>query len=82
MDPADCERHNRHLKAKFDRIRKDEVAWEELYTEDAEVVLAAFGVVARYVARLWSVPVKKESRQGLSVLLPFGHSRTELLGRG
>lgn len=47
MDPADCERHNRHLKAKFDRIRKDEVAWEELYTEDAEVVLAAFGVVAR-----------------------------------
>jgi len=47
MDPADCERHNRLLRAKFDRMRKTEVLWEELYTEDADVVLAAFGVVAR-----------------------------------
>lgn len=42
-----CEAHNRRLQAKYDEIARKEVRYEALNTSDAEVVLVAYGSVAR-----------------------------------
>ena len=47
IDPHECDDHNRHLEEKYERIAKNEVRWEEKNTEDAEVVIAAYGTPAR-----------------------------------
>jgi 2-oxoglutarate ferredoxin oxidoreductase subunit alpha len=40
-------RHNLHLQEKYDRISKEEQRWESLDTEDAELVIVAYGTAAR-----------------------------------
>lgn len=47
IDPHECDDHNRHLEEKYEQIAKNEVRWEEKNTEDAEVVIAAYGTPAR-----------------------------------
>lgn len=39
--------HNLHLQEKYDRITADEVRWDTHRTEDAEVVVVAYGSAAR-----------------------------------
>jgi 2-oxoglutarate ferredoxin oxidoreductase subunit alpha len=39
--------HNMHLKKKYDLITANEQRWEEISTEDAEVVVVAYGTPAR-----------------------------------
>ena len=39
--------HNNELQATYDVIRKNEKMWEAYKTEDAEIVITAFGTVAR-----------------------------------
>ncbi len=43
------ERHNYALKAKYDRMAEREVMYEAYMTDDAELVLVAFGTAARIV---------------------------------
>ncbi len=45
--PEECEALNEKLKAKYDEISANEKIWEEYKLEDAEIVLTAFGTVAR-----------------------------------
>ena len=47
MDPEVCDEHNRHLDEKYAEIAKNEVRWEELECEDAELVITAYGTPAR-----------------------------------
>lgn len=47
IDAEDCERHNRKLDQKFDLISQRETRWENDRTEDAELVIAAYGTPAR-----------------------------------
>ena len=47
LDPAWMERHNEHLQAKYKTIREQEVRFEELFTEDADYLIVAFGSAAR-----------------------------------
>ena len=47
IDPDECDRHNQHLEAKYAEIQKNEIRWEELACEDAEVLLTAYGTPAR-----------------------------------
>jgi len=39
--------HNLHLREKYDRITADEVRWDTHKTDDAEVVVVAYGTAAR-----------------------------------
>lgn len=48
--PESFEKRNYALIEKYERIKKEEGKWQELYTEDAELVLVAYGTSAR-VAR-------------------------------
>ena len=47
MDPDECDRHNEHLREKYDLMEKNEVRWEEKECEDADVVITAYGTPAR-----------------------------------
>ena len=47
MGEGELERHNWNLKKKFDLITENEVRYEALHIEDADLVLVAFGVSAR-----------------------------------
>ena len=47
LDPEALNKHNFHLKAKYDQIARDEVRWEYYGDEEAEVMVTAFGTMAR-----------------------------------
>ena len=47
MDPETCDKHNEHLAEKFAEMEKNEVRWEEVQCEDADLVIAAYGTPAR-----------------------------------
>ena len=47
MDPVVCDRHNDHLAEKYAEMEKNEVRWEEVECEDAELVITAYGTPAR-----------------------------------
>ena len=43
--------HNAHLQAKYDRISADEMRWESYATEDAKVIVVAYGTASRIARR-------------------------------
>ena len=47
MDPDECDRHNEHLREKYDLMAKNELRYEEIQCDDAEVVITAYGTPAR-----------------------------------
>ncbi|VBB07901.1 pyruvate flavodoxin/ferredoxin oxidoreductase thiamine dip-bdg [Lucifera butyrica] len=47
LQPEKLEEHNIHLQKKFAQIAGREVRYEELYTEDAEIILVAYGITSR-----------------------------------
>ncbi len=47
IDAEDCENHNLRLEKKYEIIKRDEVRWEETLTEDAEIIVVAYGTPAR-----------------------------------
>ncbi len=47
IQAPDLEKHNIHLQAKYKTIRENETRWETYKTDDAELVLVAYGISAR-----------------------------------
>jgi len=47
LQTGPCEAHNRHLQDKYARMAEAEVRWQEYETEDADLILVAFGISAR-----------------------------------
>ena len=47
FDTTELEEHNKHLQKKYALIREQETRWEESNTEDAELVLVAYGITSR-----------------------------------
>lgn len=47
LDPEELEEHNRKLEAKWHEIERNETACEKYLTDDAEIVISAFGTVGR-----------------------------------
>ncbi len=85
LEPEQMEKLNLRLQAKLDEIRKAEVRWKEFNTEDAELLLVAYGTSGRvcYTA------MKQARAQGIKVgllrpitLWPFPSARlVELAGQ-
>ena len=81
----ECETRNIGLKAKFDEMEKNECRWEEINTEDADVILVAYGTPSR-IAQSAAEQLRK---QGLKVGLlrpitvwPFPYARLRELAEG
>ncbi len=71
LGASDLERLNLNLQAKLRRIADREVRWEETYTEDAQLLIVAFGTAAR-VSRTAIQRLRKEG-------LPAGLLRPQTL---
>lgn len=63
LQPEMLERHNIHLQKKYAEISASEVRYEELYSDDAELVLIAYGITSR-IARS---AVEKARNEGMKV---------------
>lgn len=59
LDPYDLEKHNLKLKAKYDEMIKNEQRYELINTEDADIVIVAYGTMAR-IARSAIETLKEE----------------------
>jgi pyruvate/2-oxoacid:ferredoxin oxidoreductase alpha subunit len=84
MSTKSMSNHNLALQAKYDRMEAEITDWEEVDTEDAELLLVAFGISARVsltaVQRLRSDGVKAGLLRP-KTLFPFPRKRLSELGK-
>ncbi|UCH61715.1 MAG: 3-methyl-2-oxobutanoate dehydrogenase subunit VorB [Fidelibacterota bacterium] len=74
IEPEQMERINVNLQEKYQRIKAEEVRWEEIQTEDAEILLVAYGLAARIGRRVVELAREAGRRVGLVrpiTLYPF-----------
>jgi len=75
--------HNKKLQAKYNKIKEEAVEIEEVETEDADILLVAFGISARICFSATKVLRKQGYKAGLlrpKTLFPFPESRLNELG--
>ncbi len=63
LDPVEEEEHNWKLMRKYERITREEVRWDTFLTEDAKMIVVAFGIAARIAKGA----IKRIREQGLKV---------------
>jgi 2-oxoisovalerate ferredoxin oxidoreductase alpha subunit len=63
LEPDELERHIRHLAAKYHRAEREAVRCEHYRTEDADIILVGYGIVARILKGV----VEQARAQGLKV---------------
>jgi 2-oxoglutarate ferredoxin oxidoreductase subunit alpha len=63
LDPVEEEEHNWKLMRKYERINKEEKRWETFLTDDAKMIVVAFGIAARIAKGA----IKRIRGQGLKV---------------
>ena len=63
LQAADLEQRNLERFARYEEIQKNEPMYEEYMTEDADIILAAFGIASRVCKNA----IKKARREGLKV---------------
>jgi pyruvate/2-oxoacid:ferredoxin oxidoreductase alpha subunit len=69
LEPDDLEKHNIKLQEKYKRIAKEEVRYEELHTEDAEVILIGYGIVSRVLQSV--VEIARSEKFPVGLLRPI-----------
>ena len=76
--------HINHLFEKFGQISKNETDWEEFETEDADIILTAFGSMTRNI----KAAIKELRKKGIKAggfrpitLSPFPHNRINELAK-
>lgn len=83
MEPGVLEKHNFHLKEKYDLIRKTEKRFEKLgITEDMEYLIVAFGTVARISKG--AIKLSRDIKIGLFrpiTLFPFPYEELKEVAR-
>ncbi len=74
IEPDKLEAHIKHLEEKYAEIAKNETMYEEYMTDDAEIVLTAYGTVARIAKSAVHMLREKGIKAGLLrpiTLFPF-----------
>jgi 2-oxoglutarate ferredoxin oxidoreductase subunit alpha len=82
LDPNAQERFNQKLVAKYDEIKKSEVRFEEIMTDDAEYLLVAYGTSARVCQKSVQLARKEGIKVGLLrpiTLFPFPSAKINKL---
>ncbi|HAX49628.1 MAG TPA: 3-methyl-2-oxobutanoate dehydrogenase subunit beta, partial [Bacteroidetes bacterium] len=78
----DMERHVEHIYRKYDEIKKNEVRFEEIMTEDAEYLIVAYGLSARISHKSVNILREKGIKAGLLrpiTLYPFPEEKINQL---
>ena len=76
--------HIYNLFKKFEKIAENETTWEEFNTEDADIILTAFGSMTRNIKAAMNILRKKGIKAGAFrpiTLSPFPTSRIEELSK-
>jgi 2-oxoglutarate ferredoxin oxidoreductase subunit alpha len=84
MEPERMELINLHLLKKYEEVKEKEVKFEEYLTEDAEILLTAFGLAARVCHKAVDLAREKGIAVGLLrpiTLFPFPEKRVAELGK-
>jgi len=63
LDPHMLEKHNIELFKKYEKASKEEVRYEMINCEDAEIILVAYGTIARVVKNV----IELAKRDGIKV---------------
>ncbi len=63
LKPENLEKHNIHLQEKYASITANEVRYEALHTEDADLILVSYGITSRIVR----TAVEKARQEGFKV---------------
>ncbi len=78
IQPEKLEEHNRKLVAKYEEIKKNEVRFEEINTDDAEYIIVAYGLCARICHKALNIAREKGIKVGMLrpiTLYPFPAER-------
>lgn len=69
LDPSVMEEHNRHLQQKYAEIREKEVRFDTFKTEDADILIVAFGSAARISKK--AIELSREQGVKVGMLRPI-----------
>ncbi len=69
LEPADLEQHNLKLDRKYKEIEAAEVRFEEYRTDDADLIVVAFGIVSRIVYS--TIDQAREAGKKVGLLRPI-----------
>ena len=84
LDPAIMEQRNLHLQAKFKRIEANEVRYEMINCDDADLIIVAFGSAARISQKAMETARKQGLKVGIFrpiTLWPFPSKEIAALPR-
>lgn len=84
LSHSELERHNQKLQAKYAQIENEEVLFEELNCNDAELILVAYGISSRVCRSAMDLARAKNLKVGLlrlQTLFPFPKVRLQELSR-
>ena len=82
INPDDLEAHNNYMLTVYDEIAKNETKFETYRTEDAEIILTAYGTVARIAQSAVNILRDKGYKVGLIrpiTLFPFPNAAYKAL---
>ncbi|GMA99602.1 3-methyl-2-oxobutanoate dehydrogenase subunit VorB [Pelosinus sp. IPA-1] len=65
LKPEDLEKHNIHLQEKYKEISSKEVRYEAINTEDAELIMIAYGITSRIARSAMDMARNKGIKVGL-----------------
>ncbi|MBB6215119.1 2-oxoglutarate ferredoxin oxidoreductase subunit alpha [Anaerosolibacter carboniphilus] len=69
LDPAELEKHNIKLKAKYNAMEENEVRYEAYNMENAEVIMVAYGTTSRIVKN--AIAALKEEGINVGLIRPI-----------
>ncbi|MBA7609214.1 MAG: 3-methyl-2-oxobutanoate dehydrogenase subunit VorB [Calditrichaeota bacterium] len=78
IEPEKMERINHKLQDKYRRVESEEVRWEEVQTEDADILLVAYGLTARICRKVVELAREAGLMAGLMrpvTLYPFPYKQ-------
>ncbi len=84
IDPYELEKMNLRYQATYKKVEENEVRYEEINTEDADIIVAAYGTMARIVKTSVHMAEKEGIKVGLFrpiTLWPFPYKRLEELAQ-
>lgn len=82
IQPDKMEEINLHLQAKYRAIEKEETKFEKMYCEDADIILTAYGLVARICQKAAQLAREKGIKVGVfrpKTLFPFPYDELSSL---
>jgi 2-oxoglutarate/2-oxoacid ferredoxin oxidoreductase subunit alpha len=68
IESEDMEEQNRKLQRKYEKIKQNEVRYEEYQTEDAEIIITSFGLSSRVCRK--SVDIGRENGMKIGLFRP------------